>query len=162
MLRLTILRAAVMAALLAAWLPLLLRSPEHLLYPASKLAGMLFSRGFPIGPDEQGMMQWAWGLGPVAFMINTLSCLPLTLAVAYVFRRSAFLMRFWDSAVLAAGAISLPVGAYSGLLIVAGGLRSEYPAELLAHHYLFFVDVPLLVSGLVSVVTSYRLMRAGP
>jgi hypothetical protein len=160
--RLTILRAAVMGALLAAWLPLLFRSPEHLLYPASKLSRMLFSRGFPAGPSEQGTMQWAWGLGPAAFMINMLTCLPLALAVAYVCRRSSFLMRFLDSAALVAGVIGLLGGAYSGLLIVVGRLRSDYPAELLADHYLFFVDVPLLVSGIVSVVTSYRRMQAEP
>jgi hypothetical protein len=93
-------------------------------------------------------------------MINMITCLPLTLAVAYVCRRSPFLMRFWDSVVLAAGVIGLLGGAYSGLLIVVGGLSSRHPSELLAHHYLFFVDVPLLASGIVSVMTSYRLMRA--
>lgn len=156
--RLTILRAAIMAALAGAWLPTLYWNPGHLVYPAGIVALKLFGRGLTSGPDDQGTMWYAWALGPATFIINTLTCLPVTLAVAYVCRRSAFLVRLWDIAVLAAGTTSLILGVYSGGLTVLGYPLIRYPSEFPEDYYFFFYDVPLLVCGAVSLVICYRLI----
>lgn len=154
----TMLRAAIMAALAGAWLPILYPTPDHLLHPAGLLVLKLLGHPFNSGPEEQLTVPYSWALGPVAFMINTLTCLPVTLAFAYVCRRTGFIARLWDVAVLAAGAISLILGAYSGGLIVLGYSVSRYPSELPEDYYFFFFDVPLLVCGVVSLIICYRLI----
>jgi hypothetical protein len=71
-------------------------------------------------------------------------------------------MRFWDSIVLAAGALTLLGGVCGSSLLIVGLLSSEYPSEILESYYLWFVALPALLCGGISVVTSYRLMRKNP
>jgi hypothetical protein len=162
--RRTVLRTVVLAALMAGarWCSFGGAWYEPLLYPADKVVLMIFGRGFPPGPNEQGTMWHAWAWGPAALIINTLTFLPLALAFALLCRWSAFLMRLWDSVVLAAGALTLVGGVWSSSLLIVGLLSGEYPPEILEFYYLWFVALPALLCGGVSVVTSYRLMRRDP
>jgi len=143
-----------MASLLATWLV-----RGNLPYPADKLVPKIIGRGILSGGGDEGLVAHAWALGPAALMINTLTFLPLVLAVVFVCRRSAPVMRVWDLAVLAAGALTLIAGTGSGLLLTAGILSSEYRSDLLVNYALNFGSVPAFLSGLLSVLTSYRLMR---
>ena len=156
--RLTIVRAVVMAALVAVWLPNA-HAGQLLIYPVSKLAGRLFGGAFLGGPDESGLMKHAWALGPAAIALNALIPFPVTLAAALVCRRSESLVRVWDGVAMAAGTLALIGGAASGLLLFVGIISSGYPSDLLRHFDLNCGALPALLCGSVSIATSYRLMR---
>ena len=87
--RQTILRTVLAAILLAAWIswvfPFFI---QMLQMPESWLARKLFACEFPPSPNEDGTLAHAWVLGPLVFFLNTITLLPLALALLFSFPSS--------------------------------------------------------------------------
>lgn len=156
--RQTILRTVLAAILLAAWIswvfPFFI---QMLQMPESWLARKLFACEFPPSPNEDGTLAHAWVLGPLVFFLNTITLLPLALALLFSFPRDRRLMRAWDTIVLIAGVISLLVG--GGIFGYALLFPGESDPPLSQEYFLFSVFVPLFVAGVITTFGSYRMLK---
>jgi hypothetical protein len=143
-----VLRAAVVAGLVAAWL-----------YPIpfpSLIEHWLDEDILPF--YDEGLVSHAWVLGPLLFLTNLLAWLPLTFAIVYVMHKRKALVAALAEGILLGG-------------ITAIGWTCRFAVWVPAHcrfegsvcwddAYLFFVFLPRFAIGVVSVLASYRMLRA--
>lgn len=157
----TILRAAVVAGLVEAWITMTHLGPApmaFLLYPGAKLCWALFGvKILPVYLDDLSRTN-AWAMWPVSLIANSLIYLPIFAALLYGFRRSKVVI---PVIFLLAGLLNVLVGVWFGLGDVDDSELYRYP--LTQSYPLFFISLPMVVLGiaaiLIAIFDSNRMLK---
>jgi hypothetical protein len=143
-----VLWAAVIAGLVSAWL--------YSNFPFPSLIEHWLDEEILPSYDE-GLVSHAWAFGPLFFLMNLLAWLPLAFAIVYVMHKRKALVVALAGGILLGGIAAIGwtcrfavwVPAYCRVL--GSGCWDEF--------YLFFVFLPRLAMGVISVLASYRMLR---
>lgn len=144
-----LLRAAVVAGLVAAWLysnfpfPYLI---EHWL-------------GEDILPSyDEGLVSHAWALGPLFFIVNLLAWLPLTFAIVYVMHKRKALVGLLAGGILLGGIAAIGWTCRTAVYVPA---HCRFVGSVCWDDwFLFFAFLPRFAMGVIAVLASYRMLRA--
>jgi hypothetical protein len=142
-----VLRAAVVAGLVSAWL-------YPLPFP-SLIEHWLHEDILPF--YDEGLVSHAWVLGPVLFLMNLLAWLPLTTAIVYVMHKRNALVSALAGGVLLGGIAAIGWTCRTAVWVPA---QCAFLGSLCWDDaYLFLVFLPRCAMGVIGVLASYRMLR---
>jgi hypothetical protein len=156
---LIILRAALIAGLLTLWFPCLQNRWQALRsipYPGSpQLWETLL--GEDINPDtDEGSLKRAWLLGPLFLAVNSITWLPLTVPILYVFHKRRAPTRALGVIVLLAGLSSTVAGCW--IYLPFAYWAYSVGVHLGENCFVFFALLPTVTLGAIAIIESYRIL----